>query len=134
MNDPVVVLDSGVLDRASTDHRFRATLRHLVEGGWSPIIPTVVLAGAVTGGARDAPVNQLLRRLGTVTTDDSTARRAGHLRHVAGRSGARRPPSGIDAIVAAHAADEGAGVVFTTDPGDLRRLLDGHPRIRVEKP
>ena len=76
MNDPVVVLDSGVLDRASTDHRFRATLRHLVEGGWSPIIPTVVLAEAVTGGARDAPVNHLLRRLGTVTTDDPTTRDA----------------------------------------------------------
>jgi hypothetical protein len=28
----------------------------------------------------------------------------------------------IDAIVAAHAADAGAGVVFTTDPSDLRWL------------
>lgn len=36
--------------------------------------------------------------------------------------------------VAAHAATAGHGVVFTTDPTDLRRLLADHPTIAVEKP
>lgn len=38
------------------------------------------------------------------------------------------------AIVAAHAVEAGAGVVFTTDPRDLQRLLAGTPRVRVETP
>jgi predicted nucleic acid-binding protein len=40
----------------------------------------------------------------------------------------------LDAIIAAHAAEVGSGVVFTTDPADLRRLLAEYPRIAVEKP
>ena len=43
-------------------------------------------------------------------------------------------PGGIDAIVAAHAAEAGAGVVFTTDPRDLRRLLADTRGVVVEKP
>ncbi len=50
------------------------------------------------------------------------------------RSTVRRIPSGIDAIVAAHAADAGSGVVFSTDAVDLRRLLTDYPRIKVEAP
>jgi len=134
VNDPVVVLDSGVIDRATTDRQFRSALRDLVEGGWEPLIPTVVLAEAITGNQRDAPVNQVVRQLGTIDTNEATARRAGHLRFAVERAGGRRTPSAIDAIVAAHAANAGAGVVFTTDPTDLRRLLTGHPHISVEKP
>jgi hypothetical protein len=36
-------------------------------------------------------------------------------------------------MVAAHAAAAVRSVVFTSDPGDLRRLLDGHPSVVVEK-
>ena len=80
-------------------------------------------------------MNQLVRRLDTVDTDQATARRAGQLRYDATRSEtARRVPSGIDAIVAAHAAGAGVGVVFTTDPSDLGRLLANFSQIRVEKP
>ena len=134
MTDPVVVLDSGVIDQATTNQEFRWVLRDLLEAGWLPVLPTVVLAEAITGRPEDAPVNQAVKRLGTVDTTPATARRAGHLRFGVLRSGTRRPPSGIDAIVAAHAADAGAGVVFTTDPADLRRLLGDFPRIRIERP
>lgn len=134
MSEPVVVLDSGAADRASTDHEFRWVLRNLLDDGWLPVLPTVVLAEAITGRPQDAPVNQVVGRLGTLDTTQPTARRAGHLRFSVERAGARRLPSGIDAIVAAHAADSGAGVVFTTDPTDLRRLLADFPRITVEKP
>lgn len=134
MTDPVVVLDSGVVDRAVTDNEFRWVLRDLVEQGWVAMVPTVVLAETTTGRATDAPVNQVVRQIGATDTAPSTARLAGRLRHAVQRSGPRRIPGGIDAIVAAHAAEAGRGVVFTTDPSDLRRLLVDHPRIAVEKP
>lgn len=134
MTDPVVVLDGGVLDRTVTNTEFRWLLRDLVEQGWVPIVPTVVLAEATTGRASDAPVNQAVGRIGTIDTPPSTARLAGLLRYDAERAGSRRAPGGIDAIVAAHAAEVGTGVVFTTDPSDLRRLLADHPLIAIEKP
>lgn len=134
MSEPVVVLDSGVIGQVASDREFREVLRDLVDGGWYPVLPTVVLAETITGRPVDAPVNQVIRRLGTVDTTTPTARRAGHLRFAVERLPGRRVPSGIDAIVAAHAADAGAGVVFTTDPADLRRLLADVPRVVVERP
>ncbi len=134
MSEPVVVLDSAVIDQAIANPEFRWILRDLIEGGWTPVIPTVVLAEAITGRREDAIVNQVIKRLGTVDTSQATSRRAGHLRFGVRRSGVRRIPSGIDAIVAAHAADAGSGVVLTTDPADLRRLPTEFPRIEVEKP
>ncbi len=134
MTEPVVVLDSGVIDLATTDREFRWVLRDLVDGGWTAVIPTVVLSEVITGRAEDAPTNQAVNRVGTVDTDQLVARRAGLLRYRAERSAGRRPPGGIDAIVAAHAVGAGGGVVFTTDPSDLRRLLVDHAHIRVERP
>ena len=134
MSDPTVVLDSGVIDQVTTNSEFRWLLRDLIENGWVPIIPTVVLAEAITGRPQDAPVNEAINRLDTVDTTQATARRAGHLRFLVQRSGHRRIPSGIDAIVAAHAVEAEPSAVFTTDPTDLRRLLTEFPRIRIEKP
>ncbi len=134
MIGPVVVLDAGVIDEATTNKEFRWVLRELVADGWVPVVPTVVLAEVITGRPEDAPTNQTLKRIGTVDTDQAIARHAGMLRFRAQRSGARRIPGGIDAIVAAHAADAGTAIVFTTDPSDLTRLLADNPTIRVEKP
>lgn len=134
MSEPVIVLDSGAIDQVVTNREFRAVLDDLVRSGWTPIILTAVLAEAITGRAADAPTNQAIGRIGTTATDETLARHAGALRYNAARAAGRRPPSGIDAIVAAHAADVGKGVVFTTDPGDLRRLLAELPRVRVERP
>jgi len=134
MSEPVIVLDSGAVDQVVTNKEFRAVLDDLVRTGWTPVIPTPVLAEAITGRATDAPANQAIGRIGTTVTDERLARSAGALRHAAARTAGRHPPSGIDAIVAAHAAEAGAGVVFTTDPGDLKRLLAGSPLVRVERP
>ena len=134
MTDPVVVLDSGAIDQAVGNAEFRWLLRDLVEQGWVPMIPTVVLAEATTGRASDAPVNRAVKQIGPVDTGPSTARLAGRLRFAVRRSGSRRIPGGIDAIVAAHAAEVGSGVVFTTDPSDLQRLLTDFPRVLVKKP
>lgn len=134
MTEPVVVFDAGTIDQIVTNKEFRAVVDDLVRSGWAPVIPTPVLAEAITGRATDAPANQAIGRIGTTVTDEPLARHAGALRYAAARTAGRRPPSGIDAIVAAHAADAGSGVVFTTEPGDLRRLLAATPRVRVEPP
>jgi predicted nucleic acid-binding protein len=134
VSNPTVVLDSGVIDRATSNREFRSVLRYLLEHGWEPVIPTVTLSETITGRPQDAPVNQLVNRIGTVDTDEATARRAGRLRFGVERSGSRHKPTGIDAIVAAHAADAQEAVVFTSDPSDLRRLLVDCPWVRVDKP
>ena len=134
MSEPVIVLDSGAIDQVVTNKEFRAVLDDLLRSGWTPVIPTPVLAEAITGRPTDAHANQAISRIGTTATDEPLARHAGALRFAAARTARRRPPSGMDAIVAAHAAAAGAGVVFTTDPADIRRLLTDSPRIRVERP
>ena len=100
--------------------------------------PAVVFdSGVIDQAATNGEIrwaNQVIRRLDTVDTSQATARRAGHLRFSVQRTGVRRIPSGIDAIVAAHAVDVGRAVVFTTDTTDLRRLLAEYPGIAVEKP
>ena len=93
MSNPTVVLDSGVIDRATGNQEFRWVLRDLLEHGWEPVIPTVTLSESITGRPQDAPVNQLINRIGTVDTDQETARRAGQLRFGVERSGARRMPT-----------------------------------------
>ena len=133
MTETAIVFDSGALDRVLGTPELRLMLRDLVAAGWLPVVPAVVLAEAITGRPQDAPANQLVRRLGTVATDEATARLAGRLRHTVIAGGARRTPGGIDAIVAAHATEADRSVVLTTDPGDLRRLLADHPSVVVER-
>jgi hypothetical protein len=128
------VFDSGTIDQAVTNREFRWVIRELLENGWRPVIPTVVLSEAITGRPDDAPANQVIGRLGTMDTSQATARRAGHLRFGVQRTGVQRLPSGIDAMVAAHAVDADTAVVFTTDTTDLRRLLVDYRQITVEKP
>jgi predicted nucleic acid-binding protein len=134
VTEPVVVLDAGVVEQLVTKRDFRTELEVLLRAGWQPVVPTPVLAEVITGGSRDAITNQALARTGTVVTDEATARLAGVLRYEATRDGGRGTPSGIDAIVAAHAAHAGTGVVFTTDLHDMRRLLVRSPDVAVERP
>ncbi len=131
MTDRRVILDSGVLDRAD-DPDLRSRIEGYLARGWNPTIPTVTLAEA-TGGPHDAKVDRAIGRFGTVTTPDRTARIAGRLRAAVRRADDRPLPSGIDAIVAAHAADAERAVVLTTDPRDLERLLVDLPHVVVER-
>ena len=133
MNPKVVVFDTGAL-QSKAGKVAQNGLLLLLEEGWLPLVPTVVLAEALTGTARDAPVEQFVNQSGTVDTTEDVARTAGRLRHRVARAGAKRLPSGIDALVAAHAIDVGAGVVLTTDVDDLSRLLVDHPRVAVRNP
>jgi hypothetical protein len=103
-------------------------LRALVERGWHVTLPSVVLAECLTGHAgRDASANRVLSAVGAAhACEESHARAAAALRF---RS---RNPSVVDALVAELAARTGGEVaVLTSDAGDLARLLDGAPRVRV---
>lgn len=128
-----MVLDSGAVDRATADRWLRSVIKDMVRAGVEVLVPVAILAEAITGTGRDAPANQTIKRFGTTEADEALARHAGHLRYRSMRqAGGRRLPSGIDAIVAAHAASAFEAIVFTTDPSDLRRLLAGHSNVRVE--
>jgi predicted nucleic acid-binding protein len=131
MRPPVIVLDSGALDAAARDNEVKESLRQFREDGWTVVVPTVVLAEAITGRPSDAPVDLLLKQHHTVDSNVKIARRAGRLRHRAIAAGTRRKPSGVDALVAAHAVVAGRGVVVTSDPKDHRLLLADNTTVEV---
>jgi hypothetical protein len=130
---PRCVLDSGGLTAlVGGSQRARAWLRWIVDHAGVIRVPTPVLVESTTGnGARDAEVNRvlgILERAAAVleAPDEVTARRAGHLRFVAGSD------DGIDALVAAAAIGDGSpGVLLTSDPDDLGRLLAAEPQVQV---
>jgi hypothetical protein len=109
--------------------RARAILQVAHEEGALVRIPAAVLAEVCRGGAVDAPVNRLLNGRGIVVIDLAAriARRAGAL-----LARARLDSShAVDAFVVATAAEFGAALIATGDPGDLSRLSSGLPHVRV---
>ncbi|HQZ33850.1 MAG TPA: hypothetical protein PK020_05470 [Ilumatobacteraceae bacterium] len=92
-------------------------------------MPMVVLAETVRGHElRDAAVNLLLGQFAPPRPlDEPTARAAGGLLAAANTN------STIDALVAAEALHRLPSTVLTSNPDDLRRLLDGHRGVTVEQ-
>ncbi len=93
------------------------------------VIPTPVLAEVHRGGRDRAHVDRVVNRVDALPpTSEDIARRAGEL---LGASGTDDP---VDAIVVAEALAAVPSVIITSDPGDIRRLLetqsDGH-RVAV---
>src|SRR5215218_11024146 len=76
-----LILDSGaVIALARGDQRARAFLARALELGAPVEIPVVVLAETVRGGPRDAPVNRVLKAVGSVPeTREVHGRTAGRL-------------------------------------------------------
>lgn len=122
-----LILDSGaVIALSRNDLRARATLAAAREAGVEVSIPSVVIAEAVRGSAKDAAVNRVIKAVGEVSSaDERTGRGAGAL------LGAARSTSTVDALVVASAIELGGGVVLTGDPGDLEPLADGHPEVMI---
>lgn len=81
------------------------------------LVPSAVTVEALTGGARDAPVNQLLK---TVEVDE-------HLpverTRVAARLRQGTDASAVDALVAEAAVRTRAAYLVTSDPDDMKTLL-----------
>jgi predicted nucleic acid-binding protein len=126
--DVTVVLDAGVvIGLARGDHRWRDRLREARQAGARVVVPSVIVAETVRGnGPRDAPVNHVLASV------DDIALLAERVARDAGRrlASARRSDT-IDAIVVAEAAARAPSVVFTTDPGDLRRYVAEADDLRI---
>lgn len=123
-----LILDSGaVIALSRDDHRAAAVVRAAWESGIEVSIPAVVVAETVRGGAKDAPVDRVVKSVGNILpVDEGVGRVAGAL------LGRARSSSTIDALVVAHALGIGGALILTGDPHDLGALADGHPEVLVQ--
>ncbi len=124
-----LILDSGaVLALASGDHRARAFLRRALELGAEVEVPVVVVAETVRDQAEDAPVNRILKAVGSVpAAQEQHGRIAGRL------LGQARSASTVDALVVAHAIGRGGGLVLTGDLEDLSRLAAPYSEVVIHR-
>lgn len=99
------------------------------EDGWPVRIPSAALIELYRGGGTDAAIDSLLERdpVTVLTTGASVARTAGHLLAAAGAGS----ELAVDALVVATARRLGGGLVITHDPGDIGRLAEHAPNVRV---
>ncbi len=113
------MLDAGgILALSRGDGDARAALERARAEGYVVVIPTPVLAEVHRGGRDRAHVDRVVNKVDALLpTSAETARRAGEL---LGASGSDDP---VDAIVVAEALAAVPSVIITSDPGDIRRLL-----------
>jgi predicted nucleic acid-binding protein len=120
-----LILDSGaVIAWARGSVRVRALLTGALELGLDVRIPVAVLAEALRGGPRDAPIHRVRNAVDVFPANEQTARLAGRL---LGQTGGTNT---VDALVAAEAVLATADVL-TSDADDLRALLATHPTVSV---
>jgi len=87
-------------------------------GAGRVLVPSVVTVEALTGDARDAAVNKVLKQVDLVEELPLTrARAAATLRQ-------GTPGSAVDAVVAEAAVRSRAGFLITSDPDDMAALID----------
>lgn len=122
-----IVLDSGgVSALADGNADARDVVVQARRLGYEVVIPTPVLAEVYSGRPTDAPMHRIVKDVEfVIPTSASVARRAGELR---ARSGVTDV---VDAIVVAEAAVIPHSIVLTSDPSDIRSLMDaaGEPRL-----
>lgn len=119
-----LILDAGAI-LALTGGRgdARAVLHRARAEGYTPVIPTPVLAQVHRGGRDRARFDRVLNAVdAALPTTEAVARLAGELQAAAGTSDA------VDAIVAAEALLSVPAVIMTSDGTDLRRLVAADPR------
>src|ERR1700724_231895 len=122
-----LILDSGaVIALARRDQRALAFLARALELRVQVEIPVVVVAEVVRGGPRDAPVNRILKAVGSVPAACEV-----HGRVAGGLLGTARSAASVDALVVAHAVAAGGAHVLTGDREDLARLAASHPEVRL---
>lgn len=87
-------------------------------GAGRVLVPSVVTVEALTGDARDAPVNQVLKQVDLdETLPLDRTRTAARLRQ-------GTAASAVDAVVAEAAIRTRAAFLVTSDPDDMAALLD----------
>jgi predicted nucleic acid-binding protein len=103
------------------DDDAQAVVAASMVAGVPVLVPAAVLAETLYGDARDARVNQVLKKLQIVDLTDPIARLAAQLKLRASMVGVAAT---IDAVVVAVSAIAGGGVIVTSDVEDIRRLAD----------
>jgi PIN domain len=118
-----LILDAGgILALARGDGYARAALERARLQGYVVVIPTPVLAQVHRGGRDRAHVDRILNKVDALLpTSENVARRAGELQAAAGTT------DPVDAIVVAEALASSPALILTSDPDDLRRLLEAQP-------
>ena len=122
-----LILDSGaVIALTRGDQRARAFLARALELGATVEIPVAVLAETVRGGPRDAPINRVLKAVGSVpVAREVHGRIAGQL------LAAAHSAATLDALVVAQAVEGGGAHVLTGDREDLERLAARNPEVWI---
>ncbi|HEY8868147.1 MAG TPA: PIN domain-containing protein [Candidatus Limnocylindrales bacterium] len=118
-----LILDAGgILALARGDGYARAALERARLQGYVVVIPTPVLAQVHRGGRDRAHVDRIVNKVDALLpTSENVARGAGELQAAAGTT------DPVDAIVVAEALASIPALILTSDPDDLRRLLEAQP-------
>jgi predicted nucleic acid-binding protein len=114
-----IVLDAGSLISAKSRSRIVWTVyEESMKTGQELVVTTPVLAQVWRDGRRQAVISRFLRRCVIDAPSESAAKRAGELLGRTGTSDA------VDAIVVATAVERGATTILTTEPNDLKALVE----------
>jgi predicted nucleic acid-binding protein len=125
-----LILDSGaIITLAAGNEQARRFVQRAVRERILAVIPAVVIAETTRGGARDAPVNRVIKAVDEVAlVTEAVAREASRL-----LARARGANATIDALVVATAARREPTIILTGDVDDIRALAAGDPHVRVER-
>jgi hypothetical protein len=122
------VLDSGALTAlAARKEAVRVYVARELRSGANVVVPSVVLAESTSGTASDANLNRIVRKHFIQTIDEGLARAAGRLRYAC----RVRRAGTIDAIVVAVADMAPGSIILTSDPKDIRTLVEQRRVSRV---
>jgi predicted nucleic acid-binding protein len=127
-----LVLDAeGLVKLASGDPRARNLFEVIRRRRGHIVTAASTLAEVLRGGARDARLHRMLRRITVVPIDQQQGRAAGELLGRTGLSGHR---CALDALLAVVALTQPRPVVMlTSDIEDMRRLTEEPDRRRAER-
>lgn len=115
-----LVLDSGGVSAVAAGNGLaRAVLDRARRKGWLVVIPAPVLTEVHTGRRDHARIDRVINAVDIlVETTPDVAKRAGEERSVSGVLDV------VDAIVVAEAVASPPAVIMTSDPDDIRMLLE----------
>lgn len=125
-----LVLDAGGVSAIADGNGVaRAALERARREGWLVVIPAPVLTEVHTGRRDHARVDRVVNAVDMlIATTPERAKQAGVLRS---RSGVHDV---VDAIVVAEAVAAAPAIVLTSDPADLRALIEAagaEERVRI---
>lgn len=128
-----ILLDAEALSAISRDDRSMQAWATFAKRSDSVLYVSCLTLTEVTDGtARDAAVRRVSKAARLVDVNQDIGYRAGQLRATAAVSRRKHRDLTVDAMVAATAVTlPRPVVVLTSDPDDLRLLLDGHD-VRIE--